>query len=386
MSIDARHARTNCAAASTRHEMQSTRNLSTILAPDRNSFNLLRIVAALCVIISHSFMIPVGAAGVEPLAAWTPFTLGQHAVNLFFVISGLTLSASLERNPDLVHYAWARFLRIIPPLFAFGVLFTFVAGPLLTSSHLREYFSDAHTWFYPASVLVQFSRAHAPSGIFDHVPLAGDVNNPLWTLKYELIAYVVLAILFSFSFLRRTSSLLIALAAAFALLVAAPLFVDRMHFGSSVYQLGRYEFCFLLGVVAFHFRERISLSARPVIVTFAIVVACHDTVFEPAAYIVLTAHLVIIAGARQYGWLSAISRKSDLSYGTYIYGWPAQQSLVTLIPGIGTYALLALSLAIVPLFAIASWHLIEKPVLALKSMHPRMLNWRLNPASISTAE
>jgi peptidoglycan/LPS O-acetylase OafA/YrhL len=362
--------------------MHTNKTLSAILAPDRNSFNLLRIVAAICVIVSHSFTIPVGTAGVEPLAAWTPFTLGQHAVNLFFIVSGLTLSASLARNPDLVHYAWARFLRIFPPLFAFGLLFAFVAGPLLTSSHLRDYFSDAHTWFYPATVLVQFSRAHAPSGIFDHVPLAGDVNNPLWTLKYELLAYIGLAILFGLRVLRRTTGLLIALIAALALFVSAPTFVDRLHFGSSVYQLGRYEFCFLLGVVAYRFRDHIPLTGWPIVGTAALVVACHDTAFEAAAYIVLTAHLVFVAGSRDYGILSAMSRKADLSYGTYIYGWPVQQSLVTLLPGIGTYVLLALSLLIVPMFALASWHLVEKPALDLKKIDPRTILSRMWPAAV----
>lgn len=361
--------------------MQNNNTLSAILAPDRNSFNFLRIVAALSVLVSHSFTIPVGTSGIEPLAAWTPFSLGQHAVNVFFVISGLTLSSSMERNPDIIHYAWARFLRIFPALFAFGVLLAFVAGPLLTSSRLREYFTDTHTWFYPAFVLVQFSRAAAPSGIFANLPLASDVNNPLWTLKYELIAYIGLAIFFRFSFLRRTASLLTALAAAFALFISAPHFADKLHFGSPVYQLGRYEFCFLLGMLAFHWRERISLSAWPLMVTAAFVVACHDTAFEAAAYIVLTAHLVILAGARDYGLFSIYSRRSDLSYGTYIYGWPVQQSLVAILPGIGSYSLLLLSLTIVPLFAFASWHLVEKPALDLKKIDPRTILGRLIPVA-----
>jgi peptidoglycan/LPS O-acetylase OafA/YrhL len=68
--------------------MQRNTTLSQALAPSRNSFNLLRIIAALSVLISHSFLIPVGTGAIEPLIAWTPFTLGQHAVNLFFVIPG----------------------------------------------------------------------------------------------------------------------------------------------------------------------------------------------------------------------------------------------------------------------------------------------------------
>ncbi len=353
--------------------MTPTKTLAVILDPRKNSFNFLRIIAALCVLVSHSFTIPVGTSGVEPLVSWTPFSLGQHAVNLFFIISGLTLSNSIERNPDIVHYAWARFLRIFPGLFVFGLLFAFVAGPLLTSSQLREYFSDPHTWLYPATVLVQFSRATAPNGIFSHLPIAGDVNNPLWTLKYELIAYVVLAIIFSFSYLRRTSSLLVALALSLAVFVSAPYFVEKIHFGSSVYQLGRYEFCFLIGVIAFRFRDRISLSPWYLPISLALVVACRGTIFDAPSYVVLTAHLVIILGGLDYGIFSSASRDADLSYGTYIYGWPVQQSLVAFVPGIGVYSLLAASMLIVPIFALASWHWVEKPILGLKKIDPRSI-------------
>lgn len=209
--------------------------------------------------------------------------------------------------------------------------------------------------------------------------MASDVNNPLRTLKYELFAYVGLAIFSRLGFLRRTSSLLIVLAIAFSLFVFAPLFISKIHFGGSAYHLGRYEFCFLLGVLAFHFREQVSLSAWSLVLSAAFVIACHDTAFEAAAYTILTAHLVIVFGTRDYGILSAYNRKSDISYGTYIYGWPVQQSLV-LVPGIGTYLLLVLSLMIVPLFAIVSWHVIEKPVLELKKFDPRTLFFRSKAA------
>jgi peptidoglycan/LPS O-acetylase OafA/YrhL len=359
--------------------MRSKKTLAAILEPRSNSFNLLRIVAALCVVISHSFLIPVGLGAGEPLSSITPFNLGLHAVNLFFIISGLTLAHSIERNPDLVHYAWARCLRIFPALFVFGLIFAFVAGPLLTSAPLTDYFEDRQTWLYPFSVLVNFAHATAPYGIFTDVPHAGATNNPLWTLKYELMAYAVLAIVFSFSFLRRTSSLLIVFAAALVIFVATPFIMETTHFAGPLYQLGRYEFCFFLGVIAYRFRDHVPLAPWLLIITISAVAVLHNTAFEAAAYIVLTAHLVFVVGAYDFGILTRLSRDSDLSYGTYIYGWPIQQSLVVLLPGIGIYTLLATSLMIVPLFALASWVLIEKPVLRLKKMDPRTLWSRFMP-------
>lgn len=347
--------------------------LSDILDSGRNSFNLVRLVAALSVLISHSYLLRTGLGTSEPLAAFTPFTLGQHAVNAFFVISGLMLSHSLKRNPNLTQYAWARCLRIFPALFAFGLFFAFVAGPLLTSLRWSDYFTDAHTWLYPAAVLVQFARAVPPHEIFSISLFAEAANDPLWTIKYEIVAYIGLAIFFRIGLLRRTTALFLALAFALGTFVfAAPLFEGQEN-ASSLYQIGRYGFCFLLGVVAHHFRNRLSLSPWLLILPVALVLILTGTMLEAAAYIILVAHIVLVAGARSYGMFTTISRESDLSYGTYIYGWPVQQSLITLFPAIGVAGLLILSVAIVPVFAFASWNLVERPALRLKRFDPRGL-------------
>lgn len=354
--------------------------LSDVLDSERNSFNLVRLVAALCVLISHSYLLQMGLSASEPLVASTPFTLGQHAVNAFFVISGLTLSHSLAQNPDLVRYAWARGLRIFPALFAFGLFFAFVAGPFLTSLRWFDYFTDAHTWLYPVAVLVQFARAVPPHEIFSSSPFAEAANNPLWTIKYEIAAYVGLAIFFRLGLFRLSSALFLAVAFALgAFLFAAPPSEGQEN-ASWLYQMGRYGFCFLLGVVGYHFRDRLPLSPWLLIFSEALVLILAGSMLEAAAYIVLVGHIVLVAGARSYGVFTTFSRKSDLSYGTYIYGWPVQQSLIVLFPGIGVAALLLMSFAIVPLFAFASWHFVEKPALRLKQLDPRWLLRRLHPA------
>lgn len=125
---------------------------------------------------------------------WPPFTLGQDAVNAFFIISGLTLSLSLARNPNLIHFASARFLRVIPGVFVCGAVFAFVLGPALTTWQLTDYFADARTWLYPLAVIV-IARAEPPHGVFTTAPFSEIPYDPLWTLKCELAAYAGLALL-----------------------------------------------------------------------------------------------------------------------------------------------------------------------------------------------
>jgi peptidoglycan/LPS O-acetylase OafA/YrhL len=128
--------------------------LGSILDPDKNSLKLVRLLAALSVIISHAFEIAIARGAPQLLEGTTPFNLGQHAVNAFFIVSGLTLSQALVRSPDLMRNFLARALRIFPPLFVYGFVLAFVAGPVLTCVDWRDYWSLSDTLLYPLRVSV----------------------------------------------------------------------------------------------------------------------------------------------------------------------------------------------------------------------------------------
>lgn len=348
------------------------RMLAPHLAPDQNSFNLIRLIAALTVLLSHVLIIQAGSDTLDPLLQVTPFTLGQHAVNAFFFLSGLMLSQSVERRPDLADYLWARFLRIVPGLFVFGLLMAFVAGPILSSSHPLEYFSDPHTWIYPFAILVEFAKAAPPHHVFQGLPYAEAVNTPLWTIKYEILAYGVLAAFSAAGWTRRTGTLWGALAFALVLFTAQAA-MEQVGDTSHLYQLGRYGFCFTLGMMAFHYRDRLSLSPLWFLGPVLLVAASRGTALEHAAYVVLVAHGVLLAGTRTYGALTKVTQRNDISYGVYIYHWPVAQALLVELPGIGVATLLALTLAITLPLAVASWRLVEAPALRFKDRLPRLL-------------
>ncbi|RTL71648.1 MAG: hypothetical protein EKK41_08900 [Hyphomicrobiales bacterium] len=65
----------------------------------------------------------------DPLEAWTGFTLGQHAVHVFFCLSGVLIAMSLARSRSFGQYVWARFLRIMPALFVCVALTVLALGP-----------------------------------------------------------------------------------------------------------------------------------------------------------------------------------------------------------------------------------------------------------------
>ena len=67
----------------------------------------------------------------------------------------------------------------------------------------------------------------------------------------------------------------------------------------------------------------------------------------------------------------AYQRAGDYSYGLYVFAFPIQQTLIERVPGIAPPALFALALPLTLVLAIASWHLLERPLLGLKSWSPR---------------
>lgn len=340
--------------------------LSQILSSDKNSLNLIRLMAALAVLISHAHAIHVGPGHAEPLSMATPFTLGQHAVNAFFFISGLTLSYSLARNPSIAHFAVARCLRLIPGLFCFGVVFAFGAGPILTSWKIGDYITDAHTYLYPFAVLVEFARAIPPHGIFSNAPYFEVANDPLWTIKYEIAAYVALAFLQIFGLLRFATVLFVTLAIACAMFIFT---MPALETGASwLHHLARYGICFLLGAIAFRFRDSIPVSPWPLLATTALVIFTARTGISAIAYMLVVAHFVVVLAARSYGPLTSWTRTTDLSYGTYIYGWPVQQTIAVFAPGLAVLPTTFWSLLTVLPFAYLSWILIERPALNLKSL------------------
>ena len=344
--------------------------LSERLQSDRNSFNLVRLAAAASVIVSHLFILRFGPGTPEPLSLSTPFTLGQHAVNVFFVLSGLLLSRSLDRNPDLWRFAFARVLRIVPGLLAYGLVFALVAGPLLTSMAITGYFTDIKTWTYPLTVLARFPQAPAPPGLFGDLPYASAVNEPLWTLKYEIAAYAGLGIAQAMGLRRSVAFLMISiLLTAIGIVALQP---GSQALAGAVdklwpFHLSRYGLCFLLGVLAHRGRDVLPVTPWLLPVSFIAAIAFAGTTLSPVTCIVATAHVAVVAGAMDFGAATRWTQRDDISYGTYIYGWPVQQALLTLVPGISLPLFALLSFVCVMPLAIFSWSAIERPALNYRS-------------------
>ncbi len=341
--------------------------LGDILIDPDNGFGVLRLVTALAVVFSHSFYLLTHVTASEPLFATTGFTLGQHAVHVFFAVSGLLVTASLVRAPALSGFVWARALRIFPALILCTVLTAFVLGPLATNLPIVSYLTSAEPYLYVLKTAGLITGNAALPGVFDANPVPGEVNIPVWTLKYEVICYLILAaaaVLGVFRSWALTTLVLASIAAAYAV---PQLAYGVSAEGGSLGSLARLGFCFSLGVLGYVLRDRLRIGALGLVLTGGTYLLLRGTGLGYIALIVLTAYISFAVASLPFGALTRWARDTDISYGTYIYGWPIMQLMVSLVPDISQMQLFLLTLAVLVPLAYLSWRLVEKPALALKS-------------------
>jgi peptidoglycan/LPS O-acetylase OafA/YrhL len=105
---------------------------------------------------------------------------------------------------------------------------------------------------------------------------------------------------------------------------------------------------------------------------------------HPVALIALP-YLVLVLAYRTPSRLGAITRPGDLSYGIYVYAFPAQQlAAYAWGPGLTPGVMLALVALPVYLIALASWRLVEAPALRLKPGAGRRYRATPSPAASET--
>ena len=154
-----------------------------------NSYDFVRFCAASAVLFSHHFDL---AGRPEPPVPGYGEDFGELAVEIFFCLSGFLICRSLQKSTSWARFVAARFLRIFPNL-----AFVLVATSAVTFFWYGNY---SHLWSHAEYVtenLLMFLRGvtYVIPGVFaDTVRPA--VNEPLWSLPYELWLYAVLALMF----------------------------------------------------------------------------------------------------------------------------------------------------------------------------------------------
>lgn len=342
-----------------------------------NSIGFIRLVAASLVIVGHSFT--WGEFGGDPLLALThnQVAIGRFPVDVFFILSGFLIAMSFCRAENWIVYAWHRILRIYPAFLVCIGITGLVLAPLFGRGF------ELHYVLRNAPIVTGYAES-AP-GMF-----AGSasqyVNAALWTLPWEIRAYLILGILGVLGALRHPKALAVAFLALWTAFVAEIFKYPGIETSPAVTSGLRLLTFFFAGVIFYVFRQAILVRWEFfVLAIFAIIAATIiGTTTQPYSagmfYAVAPlplAYISLYLGMRLN--VTRINALNDRSYGIYIYGslvlniltvfglnrvFSTNPSLINWI----FYVLAAFGLTYS--LATISWYLIEKPAMAMKDRRP----------------
>jgi peptidoglycan/LPS O-acetylase OafA/YrhL len=357
--------------------------------PRNNALNAWRLTLAMGVILSHSFgLTGHGLTGYQLVDEPLHQLLRDVWVDGFFAISGFLIVSSWFNNPRPRAYFVARGLRILPGLWICLIVTAFVIAPIGVAiqggSAAKLLLSTAPVEYVlknSAVLMTQFDIGGTPNGI----PWPLQWNGSLWTLIWEVLCYIGVAVLGVVGLLRRRWVVPVALGSALLWSALIPSWVlsvieapagtqehiDAANDPETIALLmqaiaARFAVMFLAGALLYQFRHVI--PARWSLVGASVVIVLGASLlpnYRLLAAIPL-AYAIIVSGALIHN--ERFRLRTDLSYGVYIYAFPVQQLLILGgLARLNTFLFAAVAaLATLPLAAL-SWFLIEKPSLSLKS-------------------
>ncbi|MBL4618266.1 MAG: acyltransferase [Robiginitomaculum sp.] len=325
-----------------------------------NRFDFLRLLFA-CVVVFYHALVLSGIASIklENLVA----LLAELSIQGFFIISGLLVYGSLVRSINIYDYAKKRVRRLYPAYVVIIVIPAFAS--LLMGGEL----------FPVLKYLVAnlgFLNFLAPTlpGLFEELRFP-QVNGALWTLKIEVMFYILLPVLAWVLDLSGRSK--------WALLIAIYIFAEiwrviipllDIPFAAQIgRQLPGQMSFFVIGMSIWLLRDSLRIHITKAGVLGVVLVLLS---FLPSLEFLRAIGLggVIFFISYLPGPAINVARYGDLSYGVYITHFP----IINLIVMAGFFADsvwggLLMVAGLVAIASLSMWHLVEKPFLPRSSYY-----------------
>ncbi len=250
------------------------------------------------------------------------------AVAGFLAISGFLVPQSYVASRSFWHFAWKRFLRVTPGL----VAMILAVGLYKGFDKSREMIN-----FY-----IRFGFARS------------SWNPSLWSLPFEEVFYLLLAVLFMFGAYRRKWPIFVLAGIGFIICMMGWLYLPLAYAPISVPRTLPLFWAFFFGNVMWMYKEHLApfrwLGFG--LLMFAYIAQDRDGGFSLSGLFMAPA--VILIGSQ---FKPRLPKIPDLSFGLYIIHMP-----VTMIITYSAPLAFEVSLAL----SAVSWFLIEKPALSLK--------------------
>jgi len=134
---------------------------------------------------------------------------------------------------------------------------------------------------------------------------------------------------------------------------------------------------FVIGMAFYVWREKLPLSLIGVVALVGLTWAASATLAYDFVLALALSYATFWLAYIPGGLIRRYNEIGDYSYGIYIYAFPLQGLAVWLSPGQQPLTNMAISFPLTLICAVASWHLIEGPAMAMK---PKLLQVLGRPA------
>lgn len=329
----------------------------------QNNFNLLRLIFAILVILSHSPELIDGNRSRELLTqTFHTISFGELAVFGFFLLSGYLIVQSWLNRPEIIQFLRNRVLRIIPAFVVASLFCALVVGPI--ASDPGEYFSKFWLGGFIKNLVV-LGLPTVPA-VFKGTHYAL-VNGSMWTIPLEFQCYLLVLLIGVIGGIeKRYVWVMISMILVGALVGQQFLITHEKMF--PLLELSAFFFvggCFRL------YREEIAFyrSAAVLIATLLFSSMFYVSVAR-IALAVGGGYLLFYFATTRISALDGFNRLPDVSYGTYLYAWPIQKLMLWYFPSMSPSFVFGLTTILSLIFGAASWYAIEKPFIALKNVKP----------------
>lgn len=362
-------------------------SLARAFDPRNNAIGFVRWLMAFMVIFSHAGPIAGFYGGKDLGTQWsTEQSLGGVAVSGFFFLSGFLITRSKMGKSTTPRFFWHRVLRIYPGWFLALLVTAFVLAPIAwwrENGSIDGFWNadseSPFTYFLNNFTLVlgqlNIAGMGTSSSLYRDQGIS-DWNGSAWTLAFEFGAYILVAVLGVVGALANrivggiVAFTVIALASMQWLAVAN---LPGLFPVLSDFRVLLLAAPFAWGMIFWLFAEKVPIDDRLGVIALAVAVYTYGKggwlVFGQYAFC-----YVLIWFAIRARKLNRWDRYGDFSYGIYIIGWPLMYFATFF--GLEKYGLIVYHVVVIVgchLYAYLSWHLIERPAMALKNWTPRWI-------------
>ena len=334
----------------------------------RNNFGLLRLVFASLVIVGHAPEQIDGNRAREPLTVvFHTISLGGLSVSAFFLLSGFLITKSALTSTSVWTYFGNRVRRICPGYLVAFLLCVFALGPFVGGS-------VTHHAMKTLTSLVLLHEPPTYPGLLSGLPMPA-LDGSMWTISYEFRCYLLVAILLVSGVLRRRRAVLLVTVAALGatVLMTSTLgahvdTVIRKFWGiaGTPSESIPLTATFLVGACVFLYWPELKrwVDGRAALVSTLTLAASIflQPIAQTGVAVFGAVGLFWLGLKADLGPLQRINDRWDISYGTYLYGWPVAITILYFDRSISPWALAALTLPAAMTLGALSWWGVEKPV------------------------